>query len=158
MKNPLKSLSRKKNPDQTPEPKGKKTKIKKIRKIVLMVLIPLALIAAIVGGVMYYNDKSQKKVDVYSVGTLNSASWWEDDSSLTGTLISDYVQSVNLTSGKEVEKIFVKTGDTVKPGDNLLKYNVQEQELDLQLQELQIKSSTLAIENLQKELEKLKGT
>ena len=129
-----------------------------MKKIILMILIPLLLIAAIVGGVMYYTDKTQKKVEVFSVATLNSASWWEDDSSLTGTLTSDYVQSVQLSSGREVEKIYVKTGDMVKPGDNLLKYNVQEQELDLQLQELQIQSSTLAIENLQKELEKLKGT
>ena len=123
-----------------------------------MVVVPLALIAAVIGGVMYYNDKTQKKVEVFSVATLNSASWWENDSSLTGTLVSDYVQSVRLSSDKQVEKIYVKTGDTVKAGDNLLKYNVQEQELDLQLQELQIKSSTLAIENLQKELDKLKGT
>ena len=124
-----------------------------------MIVLPLVLVvAAATGGILYYMSKNQSKVAVYSVSMLNSADWWEEDSSLSGVLTSDYVQEVKLEGSREIEKIYVKAGDTVKEGDKLLKYNMEEEELDLQLQELQIKSSTLALENLQNELDKLKGT
>jgi len=160
MKNPWKHLTRK-NKSAAVEPKEIRPKGKKtgnIKKRLPVILFALLITGGIVGGIIYYNSKNQTKVDVYPITTLNSASWWEDDSSLTGTLVSDYVQSVKLKNGQEVEKIYVHTGDNVKVGDTLLKYNIEEQELELQLKELQIKSQTLAIENMQKELDKLKGT
>ena len=160
MNSPWKHFPRKnKNPEQgdTEKERGR-VKPGQVKRIALISLICVLLLGGTVGGILYYRERTQKKVDVFSVGTLNSASWWEDESGLTGTLTSDFVQSVKMKSGQEVEKIYVKAGDTVKAGDPLVKYNVEEQELDLQLKELQIKSDTLAIEKMQKELDKLKNT
>ncbi len=160
MNSPWKHFPRKnKNPEQgdTEKERGR-VKPGQVKRIALISLICVLLLGGTVGGILYYRERTQKKVEVFSVGTLNSASWWEDESGLTGTLTSDFVQSVKMKSGQEVEKIYVKAGDTVKVGDPLVKYNVEEQELDLQLKELQIKSDTLAIEKMQKELDKLKNT
>ena len=89
---------------------------------------------------------------------LNSSDWFDTDTSLTGTLTSDYIQEVHIDGGQKVKKVYVKKGDKVKKGDILLKYNVSEKELDLKLQKLQIQSSKMEIAEMEKELKKLKNT
>ena len=144
------SVKKKKNKPKNPA-------WKKIKRIVFSVSLSILLIAGCAAGILFYRNKNQTKIDVYSVETLNCAEWWESDSQLSGTLVSDYVQEVILDPTKKVKKIFVKAGDQVKEGDTLLKYNVEEQELNLKLQKLQIKASTTEIENMEKELVDLKS-
>ena len=127
------------------------------KKILLAVVLVLVMAVGITSIVVIRN-RNKTVVSVFPVSQLNSSDWFDTDTSLTGTLTSDYIQEVHVDSGQKVKKIYVKKGDKVKKGDVLLKYNVAEKELDLKLQKLQIQSSKLEIAEMEKELKKLKNT
>ena len=127
------------------------------KKIILAVVLVLVMAVGITSIVVIRN-RNKTVVKVFPVSMLNSSDWFDTDTSLTGTLTSDYIQEVHIDSGQKVKKVYVKKGDKVKKGDILLKYNVSEKELDLKLQKLQIQSSKLEITEMEKELKKLKNT
>ena len=127
------------------------------KKIILAVVLVLVMAVGITSVVVIRN-RNKTVVKVFPVSMLNSSDWFDTDTSLTGTLTSDYIQEVHIDSGQKVKKVYVKKGDRVKKGDILLKYNVSEKELDLKLQKLQIQSSKLEITEMEKELKKLKNT
>ena len=109
-------------------------------------------------SIVVIRNRNKTVVKVFPVSMLNSSDWFDTDTSLTGTLTSDYIQEVHIDGGQKVKKVYVKKGDKVKKGDILLKYNVSEKELDLKLQKLQIQSSKMEIAEMEKELKKLKNT
>ena len=127
------------------------------KKIILAVVLVLVMAVGITSIVIIRN-RNKTVVKVFPVSMLNSSDWFDTDTSLTGTLTSDYIQEVHIDSGQKVKKVYVKKGDKVKKGDILLKYNVSEKELDLKLQKLQIQSSKMEITEMEKELKKLKNT
>lgn len=127
------------------------------KKILLAVVLVLVLAVGITSIVVIRN-RNKTVVKVFPVSMLNSSDWFDTDTSLTGTLTSDYIQEVHIDGGQKVKKVYVKKGDKVKKGDILLKYNVSEKELDLKLQKLQIQSSKMEIAEMEKELKKLKNT
>lgn len=126
------------------------------KKILLAVVLVLVLAVGITSIVVIRN-RNKTVVKVFPVSMLNSSDWFDTDTSLTGTLTSDYIQEVHIDGGQKVKKVYVKKGDKVKKGDILLKYNVSEKELDLKLQKLQIQSSKMEIAEMEKELKKLKN-
>lgn len=133
--------------------------MKNKKKVVLFSTVAVLAVVLVVVGVVYgTKNKKSSVVDVYSMDLLNTSDWFGEDAQLSGTITSDYVQEVYPNESEEVKNVYVKQGDTVKEGDKLMQYNVEEQELDLQLQELQIKSSKMEIEKMEKELQKLKNT
>lgn len=133
--------------------------MKNKKKVVLFSIVAVLAVVLVVVGVVYgTKNKKSSVVDVYSMDLLNTSDWFGEDAQLSGTITSDYVQEVYPNESEEVKNVYVKQGDTVKEGDKLMQYNVEEQELDLQLQELQIKSSKMEIEKMEKELQKLKNT
>ncbi len=125
------------------------------KKILLAVALVLVMAVGITSIVVIRN-RNKTVVKVFPVSMLNSSDWFDTDTSLTGTLTSDYIQEVHIDGGQKVKKVYVKKGDKVKKGDILLKYNVSEKELDLKLQKLQIQSSKMEIAEMEKELKKLK--
>ena len=127
------------------------------KKILLAVVLVLVMAVGITSIVVIRN-RNKTVVKVFPVSMLNSSDWFDTDTSLTGTLTSDYIQEVHIDGGQKVMKVYVKKGDKVKKGDILLKYNVSEKELDLKLQKLQIQSSKMEIAEMEKELKKLKNT
>ena len=127
------------------------------KKILLAVVLVLVMAVGITSIVVIRN-RNKTVVKVFPVSMLNSSDWFDTDTSLTGTLTSDYIQEVHIDGGQKVKKVYVKKGDEVKKGDILLKYNVSEKELDLKLQKLQIQSSKMEIAEMEKELKKLKNT
>ena len=127
------------------------------KKILLAVVLVLVMAVGITSIVVIRN-RNKTVVKVFTVSMLNSSDWFDTDTSLTGTLTSDYIQEVHIDGGQKVKKVYVKKGDKVKKGDILLKYNVSEKELDLKLQKLQIQSSKMEIAEMEKELKKLKNT
>lgn len=127
------------------------------KKILLAVVLVLVMAVGIT-SIVVIRKRNKTVVKVFPVSMLNSSDWFDTDTSLTGTLTSDYIQEVHVDSGQKVKKVYVKKGDKVKKGDILLKYNVSEKELDLKLQKLQIQSSKLEISEMEKELKKLKNT
>ena len=127
------------------------------KKILLAVVLVLVMAVGIT-SIVVIRKRNKIVVKVFPVSSLNSSDWFDTDTSLTGTLTSDFIQEVHVSGGQKVKKIYVKKGDKVKKGDVLLKYNVAEKELDLKLQKLQMQSSELEIAEMEKELKKLKNT
>ena len=127
------------------------------KKILLAVVLVLVMAVGIT-SIVVIRKRNKIVVKVFPVSMLNSSDWFDTDTSLTGTLTSDFIQEVHVSGGQKVKKIYVKKGDKVKKGDVLLKYNVAEKELDLKLQKLQMQSSELEIAEMEKELKKLKNT
>lgn len=131
--------------------------MKSKKKIIIIIIVILLVLAAAIAGIVYIvKHRSGSVVDVYSMELLNSSGFAGGESSLSGTITSDYVQEVYADENQDVADVYVKQGDYVEKGDNLLKYDVEEQELDLKLQKLQIESSTMELEDLESELNNMK--
>lgn len=122
----------------------------------------VAFIAAgvlLLGGVTVYAVKtsSQSTVKVVSVGDMSGGGGWSDNS-LSGNITSDVSQNIYLADSQKVKKIYVKEGDTVKVGDDLLTYDMTLENLDLEMKKLEKQGIELNIEKAKREITKLKNT
>ena len=121
-----------------------------------------AFIAAgvlLLGGVTVYAVKtsSQSTVKVVSVSDMSGGGGWSDNS-LSGNITSDVSQNIYLADSQTVKKIYVKEGDTVKVGDDLLTYDMTLENLDLEMKKLEKQGIELNIEKAKREITKLKNT
>lgn len=121
-----------------------------------------AFIAAgvlLLGGVTVYAVKtsSQSTVKVVSVSDMSGGGGWSDNS-LSGNITSDVSQKIYLADSQKVKKIYVKEGDTVKVGDDLLTYDMTLENLDLEMKKLEKQGIELNIEKANREITKLKNT
>ena len=121
-----------------------------------------AFIAAgvlLLGGVTVYAVKtsSQSTVKVVSVSDMSGGGGWYDNS-LSGNITSDVSQNIYLADSQKVKKIYVKEGDTVKVGDDLLTYDMTLENLDLEMKKLEKQGIELNIEKANREITKLKNT
>lgn len=121
-----------------------------------------AFIAAgvlLLGGVTVYAVKtsSQSTVKVVSVSDMSGGGGWSDNS-LSGNITSDVSQNIYLADSQKVKKIYVKEGDTVKVGDDLLTYDMTLENLDLEMKKLEKQGIELNIEKVNREITKLKNT
>ena len=122
----------------------------------------VAFIAAgvlLLGGVTVYAVKtsSQSTVKVVSVGDMSGGGGWSDNS-LSGNITSDVSQNIYLADSQKVKKIYVKEGDTVKVGDDLLTYDMTLENLNLEMKKLEKQGIELNIEKAKREITKLKNT
>lgn len=122
----------------------------------------VAFIAAgvlLLGGVTVYAVKtsSQSTVKVVSVSDMSGGGGWHDNS-LSGNITSDVSQNIYLADSQKVKKIYVKEGDTVKVGDDLLTYDMTLENLDLEMKKLEKQGIELNIEKANREITKLKNT
>lgn len=122
----------------------------------------VAFIAAgvlLLGGVTVYAVKtsSQSTVKVVSVSDMSGGGGWSDNS-LSGNITSDVSQNIYLADSQKVKKIYVKEGDTVKVGDDLLTYDMTLENLDLKMKKLEKQGIELNIEKAKREITKLKNT
>ncbi|MDO5599291.1 MAG: hypothetical protein Q4G15_03925 [Lachnospiraceae bacterium] len=121
-----------------------------------------AFIAAgvlLLGGVTVYavRTSSQSTVKVVSVSDMSGGGGWSDNS-LSGNITSDVSQNIYLADSQKVKKIYVKEGDTVKVGDDLLTYDMTLENLDLEMKKLEKQGIELNIEKANREITKLKNT
>lgn len=121
-----------------------------------------AFIAAgvlLLGGVTVYAVKtsSQSTVKVVSVSNMSGGGGWSDNS-LSGNITSDVSQNIYLADSQTVKKIYVKEGDTVKVGDDLLTYDMTLENLDLEMKKLEKQGIELNIEKAKRKITKLKNT
>lgn len=121
-----------------------------------------AFIAAgvlLLGGVTVYAVKtsSQSTVKVVSVSDMSGGGGWSDNS-LSGNITSDVSQNIYLADSQKVKKIYVKEGDTVKVGDDLLTYDMTLENLDLEMKKLEKQGIELNIGKANREITKLKNT
>lgn len=122
----------------------------------------VAFIAAgvlLLGGVTVYAVKtsSQSTVKVVSVSDMSGGGGWSDNS-LSGNITSDVSQNIYLADSQTVKKIYVKEGDTVKVGDDLLTYDMTLENLNLEMKKLEKQGIELNIEKAKREITKLKNT
>ncbi len=103
---------------------------KKIRKRIVLIVIIAAVIAAIVGGILLWQAKHAKSVEVYPVSNVYQT-YWGDETTLDGNVTSGKLQTVTLKDSL-ISSINVKEGDEVKVGDVLMVYDTTTFQLTLQ--------------------------
>ncbi len=126
-------------------------------------LIALGIVGAIVAGIIlgvclyiqYRND--QKTVNVLPVGNV-AESYWGDQISTSGQIVSDYVQQLYPDSGKTISEVFVTEGQQVSIGTPLLQYDKTSLELDVEAKEIEVKQVDVKIDEAQRQLKKLQNT
>ncbi len=132
---------------------------KKLRNRILIISITLVVVTAALLGtwffIQYRND--QKTVEVMPVSYL-STSYWGDQATSSGTILSDYMQEIFPSSDKVISEVFVSEGQEVHIGDPLLQYDKAKLELDVEAKELAVKQTELKIDEAQKQLKKLQNT
>lgn len=134
-------------------------KRKNVDKRLIVVSVFTVIIALLIIGLwlflQYRNDS--KFVEVIPVSQV-ADSYWGDQSSSSGQIISDYIQELYPVSDKIISEIFVQEGQEVHIGDPLLQYDKTQLELDLELKEIAVKQADLNVTNAQKQLRKLQNT
>lgn len=132
---------------------------KKVDKRLVAVSVSTVIIALLIIGLwlflQYRNDS--KFVEVIPVSQI-ADSYWGDQSSSSGQIISDYIQELYPASDKIISEIFVQEGQEVHIGDPLLQYDKTQLELDVELKEIAVKQADLNVTNAQKQLRKLQNT
>lgn len=135
------------------------SKNKKTRKKWIIASVTIVLIAAFALGlwffVQYQNDS--KTVEVIPVMNA-STTYWADQSSSSGTVVSNYAQELYVSNDKVISEIFVEEGQEVHIGDALLQYDKTKLELDVESKEIAVKEVDLEIDTAQKQLKKLQNT
>lgn len=131
----------------------------KKKKTAVIILILVVIVGAILGGIFVYrgHQDKKKKVEVYPVSMIN---WGvgEESSYSSGTVTDDSSQSVYLESDDTVAEVFVKEGDQVAVGDPLFRYDMEEDNLNLEMKELDLSTAENDLTIAQRELERLKAT
>lgn len=131
--------------------------MKKLKRILAVALI-LALCGA---GVSYAVKKtssaSVKTVEVCSVQDVNSYYGPSYQDTIEGTIISKDTQAVYLDTEHELKAVYVKEGDKVKKGDKLLEYDMLEEELNAEREDLNRRIMELELETLRQQLQILKS-
>lgn len=111
--------------------------MKKGKKI-LAVLITLALIAGVVGGIIYaVRESSRRTITVYKASELNYGGYMYDaGSTMEGYVTANAAQNVYAANELVVREILVREGQEVVVGDVLLTYDTEKSQLNLEKAEL----------------------
>lgn len=125
----------------------------------LIVTICIILVVAIAGGGIFAAVKinaDKKVVEVLPVSYVMTT-YWGDESSSEGQIISDLSQTIYLQNQQEIKEIYVHEGDTVSIGTPLVLYDTTLAELDLEMQKMQISQIDLKIEQTNRNITNLKN-
>ena len=117
-------------------------------KKILAVLITLALIAGIVGSVIYAVQRSsRKRITVYRASELNYAGYGFDaGSTMEGYVTADAAQNVYASGELVVKEILVRRGQEVFVGDALLTYDTDKTRMNLEKEELSLQQIQLQLD------------
>ena len=132
-----------------------KKRDKRLIAISISAVVAVLLIIALWFYLQYRNDS--KFVEVIPVSQV-ADSYWGDQSSSSGMVISDYIQELYPSTDKVVSEIFVQEGQEVRIGDPLLQYDKTQLELDVGLKEVAVKQADVNLTEAQKQLRKLQNT
>ena len=125
------------------------------KKIIAIVLAALLLIGGGLG--LYFFNQQNKKVEVFSVSSINMSGMSTPLSSY-GFVYDQDSQSVYVEPSQIVNKVYVSEGDKVKAGDPLLQFDTESQSLTIELKELEVEKAQQNIANLQSQLYTLQNT
>lgn len=128
------------------------------KKFILMIVASVLVVALAVGGVLfwqYYQDR--KTVEVVPVSYV-ADSYWGDEGSSSGMVVSDYLQEIYPDSAKVISEIYVQEGDVVSIGTPLLQYDKESLELEVQAKKVAVQKAELNLTNAQTRLKRLQNT
>lgn len=131
----------------------------KLKTAAISIVVSVALVGSAGYGAYYAVQKQKKPVDVVPVEYVNMGRgyWGDEVQSIYGSVTSQVAQTVVLNEEYAVDKVFVKTGDTVKEGTPLFSYDMTLEELELEMEQLDMQTLELTMTKLEKDLEKLKS-
>ena len=75
----------------------------------------------------------------------------------SGTVTDDKSQVIYLEDSDKVAEVYVKEGDKVKEGDPLMRYDMEEANLNVDMKTLDVENAENDLVIAQRELEKLKN-
>jgi len=126
-----------------------------LKRILVTVLILSGLVAAVWGGLILYRNLQRDPVRVYEVQNFAMTEYWGDMATTQGNVTLEDMQQVYLTGSSTVRDILVFEGQEVKKGDALLTLDTTLTALDVEKAEIAVKKQRLALESMEKQLEKL---
>ena len=130
--------------------------MKKLSKKIIAAIVAAVLLIGGGLGIHAFTQRN-KKVDVFSVASLNVQGYQENLSSY-GFVYDGDSQSVNVEPSQIVNKVYVSEGDSVKAGDPLIQFDTESQQLTIELKELEVEEAQDRLAELQSELNKLLNT
>ncbi|MEG1291422.1 MAG: hypothetical protein RSD28_03895, partial [Lachnospiraceae bacterium] len=129
---------------------------KKIIITVVSLTVVAGLIGGGIGGYRWYQSKNLT-ADVQNVADLNF-NYGGNEMSSSGMVTNDMSQNVPLLESQTIQEIFVKEGQTVAIGDQLMSYDMTLSDLQLEMKQLDIDTYHNKMEAAKRELDKLKKT
>ena len=127
----------------------------KVKTILITAAVVGAMTAGGIFGARYYIRHNRKPVNVVPVANVNMTYWGDEETTISGTVVSEDSQNVELSPDYALTKVYVKTGDSVKRGDALLEYDMTMVQLQREMEDLGHQTLELTLQNQQNELEKL---
>lgn len=130
-----------------------------VRKKLLFGLMGILFVCAIFAGVGILARRAHATtVKVIPVSDLDQRMYYgEGESMVYGEISTSVTQKVTLIDDAIIEKVYVKQGDRVKPGDPLLTYDMTLKQLELELAKLQKQDLENKLIRAQERLESLKN-
>ena len=127
----------------------------KTRKIIISVVAAVVVVAAIIGGILLWQSKHAKAVEVYPMANLYQT-YWADEKTMDGNVTTGKLQTVTLKDSL-ISSINVKEGDEVQPGDVLMVYDTTTFQLTLQSDRARIAVLEAQIQQSKNNIAKYKG-
>jgi hypothetical protein len=130
--------------------------MKKMMKKIIISVVTLVIIAGaiIVGIILKKQSDDKKTVGVVPISNINMM-WYERDTSLSGIVTTDISQEIYLLSQQSVSDVFVKEGDLVKIGDQLMIYDSTLASLELEMEKLNQDMLDVKLEVAKRDLDTL---
>ena len=145
---------------------------KKLKKTIIIAAVAVAVCGAVWGGLTIARNAQRGDVNVYAVSDFSMTNYWGDTSNTSGSVTTDNLQKIFLSSTQTVSKVYVTEGEQVKKGMKLISYDTTLSETEVerariqydrqagQLQEakddLKLLQKAKRKEELEPELDKLK--
>ena len=143
---------------------------KKLKKTIIIAAV--AVCGAVWGGLTIARNAQRGDVNVYAVSDFSMTDYWGDTSNTSGSVTTDNLQKIYISSTQTVSKVYVTEGEQVKKGMKLISYDTTLSETEVerariqydrqagQLQEakddLKLLQKAKRKEELEPELDKLK--
>ena len=96
---------------------------KKLKKTIIIAAVAVAVCGAVWGGLTIARNAQRGDVDVYAVSDFSMTDYWGDTSNTSGSVTTDNLQKIFLSSTQTVSKVYVTEGEQVKKGMKLISYD-----------------------------------
>lgn len=130
---------------------------KKLKKGIIIAACAVGVCGAVWGGLTIARNAQRSDVKVYSVNDFCMTDYWGDTSTTSGTVTTDKIQKVFLSSSQTVNKVWVAEGDSVRKGDKLISYDstltqasVEQAKIDYDRQDESLTTAKNELEYLKK--------